>query len=74
MKAIDELIEKYKFLSGYHKEYVSVLKDFVRLKSELKEQHKKDIIKAWASGKESVINFEIKTCTSSAEQYYNENH
>jgi NAD-dependent DNA ligase len=76
MKAIDELIEKYfdKDESLLSDEMCDeILKDLEQLKAELKEQHKKDVINAWTSGKESVINFEIKTCTSSAEQYYNEN-
>ena len=82
MKAIDELIEKYRTLSEKFKEdntLIDVIQDLETLKEQMKEQHKEDVEKniwGWekfTSEKEQTsINKEV--LTEYIKQYYQLKH
>ena len=70
MKELDELIEKYKYRSD------TIVFDLESLKQSIKEQHKKDVVKAYNVGWKDTVDY-VKSRTEvepSAEQYYNQNH
>jgi hypothetical protein len=73
MKAIDKLITEYENIwnSGrFDLSIEKVTQDLHKLKAELKEQHKKDIIEAYHEGKRR---YGVHT-NNEWEQYYNENY
>ena len=82
MKAIDEMIEKYRKDRNIREDYELDEDEMYLIKiiAELKEQHKKDVVKAyiWGCYKETESNeseddFYMRVDDES-EQYYNENH